>query len=453
MGSDSLRRSDLRRRGWDDGVWAGAVRRPPPGKRGAFLHRRLVEVGEAGVAVRRLGGDRAGEMRLTRFLRNPKVSAEAIVAEAARRTRERVAGRHVVAIEDTTSLRGEGGKRSLHAHPTLVADAENGAPLGLLHTSFLLRAGGRRRSRKRRSFDDKESRCWLAGAEAAAGLGAAGARCVTVVADRECDIYEMFALKPAGVELVVRAAQDRALDGGERLFERLAGEPEAGRCAVELPAAPGRRARRAELAVRFSSAAIRRPRSRVAAGDLPKSVAVSLVEAREVDPPAGEAPAHWRLITTHRVDAFAKARFIAELYRRRWLIEELFRILKTRGFDIERVGIAEAPFEKLAAAALVAAISVLALVKERDGAQKRPLADVFEADEQAALEAVSATLEGKTARQKNPHPRGTLAFAAWVCARLGGWTGYYGKPGPIVMLNGLHRFRAIQHGWSLAQNV
>ena len=97
--------------------------------------------------------------------------------------------------------------------------------------------------------------------------------------------------------------------------------------------------------------------------------------------------------------------------------------------------------------------SVLQLVRDRDGAAKRPLEDVFEVDERAALEAVSAELEGKTEKQKNPHPKGTLAFAAWVCARLGGWTGYYGKPGPVVMLRGLHRFRAMQHGWSLAQHV
>jgi hypothetical protein len=101
----------------------------------------------------------------------------------------------------------------------------------------------------------------------------------------------------------------------------------------------------------------------------------------------------------------------------------------------------------------VAAVSVLQLVQDRDGKANRPLEDVLEPDEQAALEAVSAELEGKTAKQKNPHPKGRLAFAAWVCARLGGWTGYYGKPGPVVMLRGLHQFRAIQHGWSLAQHV
>ena len=74
---------------------------------------------------------------------------------------------------------------------------------------------------------------------------------------------------------------------------------------------------------------------------------------------------------------------------------------------------------------------------------------MFDPADIPAMEAVCATLEGKTERQKNPHPRASLAYAAWVCARLGGWTGYYGKPGPIVILNGFHRFKAINHGWNL----
>jgi hypothetical protein len=64
---------------------------------------------------------------------------------------------------------------------------------------------------------------------------------------------------------------------------------------------------------------------------------------------------------------------------------------------------------------------------------------------------VCATLEGKTAKQKNPHPPGSLAYATWVCARLGGWTGYYGKPGPIVVLQGLLRFNVMREGWALAR--
>ena len=77
------------------------------------------------------------------------------------------------------------------------------------------------------------------------------------------------------------------------------------------------------------------------------------------------------------------------------------------------------------------------------------VADAFDPEDQPVLERVSTSLEGKTARQKNPHPRNSLAFAAWVIARLGGWTGYYGKPGPVVMLHGLVQFHAIKHGWTL----
>ena len=52
-------------------------------------------------------------------------------------------------------------------------------------------------------------------------------------------------------------------------------------------------------------------------------------------------------------------------------------------------------------------------------------------------------------KQKNPYPKGTLAFAAWVIARLGGWTAYYGKPGPKIMRLGLEAFRRIKYGTTL----
>ena len=176
------------------------------------MHRRLMAVGQRGIAVRALGGNRAGEMRLTRLLRNPKVSVEKIVEHAVSRAASRVAGRHIVAIQDTTSLRDDGAGHSIQAHPTIAVDGESGALLGL---DMLVREGGQKGRRKTRAIEDKESRRWLDGAEAAAGLLASGALGVTVVADRESDIYEAFARKPAGIKLVIRAAHDRAVEGGE----------------------------------------------------------------------------------------------------------------------------------------------------------------------------------------------------------------------------------------------
>lgn len=328
--------------------------------------------------------------------------------------------------------------------------------LGLVHATFLRRTGGKRAQSKKRPFAEKESRRWLDAAFEAGKLAAAGAPCVTVIADREGDIYEMFARRSAETELLIRVHHDRALEGSTRLYACTQGLPEVGRETIALPAAPGRPARKAVLALWACPVTIKRPQHNLtaAAKKLPLEVVLSFVEAREIDPPAGATPAHWRLLTTHTVTTLADAKQITGFYRQRWIIEQLFRVMKTKGFNIEAVRIADkAPFENLAAATLIAAIQVLQMVRDRDGMGHRPLEDVFDPTDQPALEAVCVSLEGSTERQKNPHPEGSLAYAAWVCARLGGWTGYYGKPGPVVMHHGFLQFKAMLHGWKLGRIV
>ena len=167
---------------------------------------------------------------------------------------------------------------------------------------------------------------------------------------------------------------------------------------------------------------------------------------------------HWRLLTTRDVGTVADALDVAEAYAKRWKIEELFRTMKRKGFDIEALRIGEeAPRNRLILACLLAATVVLQMVAERDGGSDgralRPLTDAFDPEDQPLLEAVSRDLEGRTQRQKNPHSRGSLAFATWVCARLGGWTGYYGKPGPIVILSGWTEFQSLKHGAHLALHI
>src|SRR5215831_2045346 len=134
----------------------------------------------------------------------------------------------------------------------------------------------------------------------------------------------------------------------------------------------------------------------------------------------------------------------------RWRIEEYFRTLKTAGFNIEEAEISEPrAMTNFVAAVAIAAVTVMQLVQARDGTTNQNIADSFDPADQPLLEALSAKLEGKTARQKNPHPKGSLAFAAWVIGRLGGWTGYSGKPGPLVMRRGLDDFQRIKYGATL----
>lgn len=391
-----------------------------------------------------------------------------IAASAGAATGQRAAGRQVVAIQDTSELalggrrrraqgygpvaRG-GGVGGLLLHPVMAVEVGTGALLGLVDVQVWNRDGGAKvAARRGRATADKESQRWLDGM-ARAGEVLSAASEITVVADGESDIYELFARRPSGLHLLVRVAQDRriapAADGPAKLFAFADALPERGRVALTIPAAPGRKARPAELAVRFAPVRLCKP-LHGAADDLPETVALTLVDVRETCRPAEGEPVHWRLLTTHAVTSLGEARRVRDLYRQRWMIEEFFRTLKTAGFNVEAAEIGDPrAMINFVGAATVAAVTVMQLVQARDGTTDQRLSDAFDPDDRPVLEALSAKLEGKTARQKNPHPKASLAFAAWVIARLGGWTGYYGKPGPRVMRRGLDDFQRIKYGTTL----
>jgi hypothetical protein len=430
------------------------------------LHAALVD--RPGSCIRRLGGTRARQIQFTRFLRNDAVTALAMAEHAAERTAAQVAGRDVLVVQDTSELAlggrrakangygpvGKGGAlRGLLLHAILAVDAGSGAVLGLVDAPVKNRSGGKVKPRRTRATAQKESQRWLDGA-VRAGAVLAAARSIAVVSDRESDIYEHFMQCPPNMHLIVRACQNRRIATDDEkqmglLFAHVDGLPEQGRFAVEIPAAPGRAARQSELAVRFDRIELRRPLH--GASSLPSTTTVTIVDVREASATGSEKPIHWRLLTTQDVTSLAGAQRIVGLYRKRWVIEEYFHTIKTAGFDVEHADIA-APkvMIKLVTAIAIAAVTVMQLVKGRDGGTGQSLLEAFEPTDQPILEAVSLRLEGKTARQQTPHPKGSIAFAAWVIARLGGWTGYYDKPGPKTMRRGLEDFQRIKYGSTLS---
>jgi hypothetical protein len=391
-----------------------------------------------------------------------------MASHAASRTAARVAGREIIVVQDTSELflggrrakangygpvgKG-GGTRGLLLHAALALDADSDALLGLVDARVWNRDKGAVTPRRSRATAEKESQRWLS-VTAQAGAALSAARGITVISDRESDIYEHFARRPANVELIVRSNWNRKveLESGTstQLVAFVDGLPEAARFSTTIPAAPGRKERTTELALRFSAVTLCRPHPSPAP-DLPDTIRLTVVDVREVSSPRDGEPIHWRLLTTHVVRGSKQARRMVDFYRKRWTIEEFFRTLKTAGFDIEETDIGEPEVMiKFVGAAAVAAVTIMQLVRARDGTTEEELAEAFEPDDQPVLEALSAQLEGATAKQKNPHPRGTLAFAAWVIARLGGWTAYYGKPGPKVMRLGLEDFRRIKYGTALS---
>ena len=420
--------------------------------------------------VRELADNRAEKVGLTRFFRNPRVTADEILRTAAQRTGAAAAGRHVLLIEDTSEINyqakakrkrglgrvGNGADVGLFVHPALAVDAEDGAVLGLAGATIWRRTRVKEDDYQSLPIEEKESHRWIATALKARTFLSTAAL-VTLITDREGDIYELFARVPdEQTHVLVRAEHDRALaDAGGRMLAKIAAQPEAGRLAFDLTGRPGRTARRVILAVRFCPVTLRQP-GRGADRRDPPQLSLNLVEAREIDPPPGEDPIVWRLLTTHAATSLAEATRIIDLYRCRWIVEQLFRTLKSQGLDLEDSFVTDGDaLECLAATALIAAASVMQLVQGRgEAGSNAPASRVFSPVEIIVLEVLARKFEGKTAKQKNPHPRHSLAWAAWCIARAGGWNGYASErpPGPITFARGLRRFHAIAEGFALAAN-
>lgn len=432
-------------------------------KKGQQLLARLVL--RRTVTVKRLGGGEAGEKAFGRFLHNERVSERELIAAARDRLLTQVAGRRVLAIQDTSEINfsrqrrrkatfgrgGNGTDPAFFIHPVLAVDGDSGVILGLIDVQLWERHGAAPSEGRARKTADKQSQRWLAGAAAAASVSTAGAAAVTVIADREGDIYAAFASRPPEVELLVRAQTERALADGGHLFTHLDSLPVDERFPLELPAIPGRAARCAAMVLRFGSVSLRRPQ-RSADRHLPDSITLHAIDVREADPPPGIEAVHWRLLSSAPIESRAQARQAIADYRRRWHIEQLFRTLKSQGLGIEESQI-ETPqaLRKLALVALRAAVICMQLVHARGGADSRPATAAFSTEHIKLLEAIAPTVDGRTERLRNPFQPKSLPWAAWIIARLGSWSGANNAkpPGPITMHRGLQAFNDIALGFTL----
>ena len=428
--------------------------------------------------LRKLCDTRAEVVAARRFFRNPKVTAGEIVATAAGHTARIAEGRNVLLIEDTSEINyeakagrkrglgvvGNGTDAGLFLHPAVAVDAEDGTVLGLAGATIWRRSKSKAKDYQAQPIETKESHRWIETVQTARAA-LPDAPVVTIVADREADIYELLArlpqIDPVGPQthLLIRCNHDRALlhddRKGGRVSETVAAWSEAGQTVIDVVARPGRPARHAVLTVRFGAVRLRQPKLGDDRKD-PPEVSLNLVEVREMDPPAdGQDPLHWRLYTTHAVRTVEDALAIVGMYRRRWIIEQVFRTLKSQGLGIEDSFLADGQaLENLVAAALIAAIKVMQCVQGRgEAGEAIPALRVFAPTDLPVLSALARKLEGKTQKQKNPFRPESLAWACWVIGRLGGWTGYASErpPGPITIYNGLTQFDAIAQGYALAR--
>jgi hypothetical protein len=426
--------------------------------------------------IRQISRNRAEQIAYYRYLENEQVSVSELVRSLSEHCQQQVGGRHILAISDTSEINLQSHQGRLNPkglgvvgnntdvgffiHPTLALDADSGFPLGLSSIQLWTRAvehpDKHERNYAKLPIEQKESYKWLASAERSQRCFERGeARLVTHIGDREADIYEEWATVPdRHNHVLVRVRQDRRLLGqAQSLYESLSAQPCEGTYTVEVAAdaRQGRTAREAFLSVCCASVQIQRPET-FNGSDYPPSIQLYAIEAKEVTPPPGQDPIHWRLMTTHPVVCIEQALQVLQWYCWRWRIEQLFATLKRAGLDIEatQLEFIEA-IQRLTILGLSVAVRTLQMVEGRENADI-PASVAFCEQQQQCLSQMAPTLEGRTYKQQNPYPPASLPWATWVIARLGGWSGYRSQrlPGMPTLVHGLKRFEAIFIGWKTA---
>ncbi|PHM09633.1 IS4 family transposase [Nostoc sp. 'Peltigera malacea cyanobiont' DB3992] len=428
------------------------------------------------INIRQISRNWAEQMGYYRFLENENVTLSELVRSLSDDCLFQVAQRQVLAISDSSeiNLQSHAGRLSasglgvvgnntdvgFYIHPTLVLDSESGFPLGLstvkLWSRAINHADKHQREYQNLPIEEKESYKWLASAQSSQRcFEVGGAKMVTHIGDRESDLFEEFATVPnKNNHLLIRACQDRRLLGqSQSLFEYLSQQPCEGTYIINVPADPRRKrlAREAMLIVRCGKVEIQRP-NKLSVFGYPPSVNLFAVEALEVQPPAGQEPIHWRLLTTHVVVCLEQALRVIQWYGWRWKIEQLFATLKKAGLNIEATQLESAiAIQRLTILALSVAVRTLQMVEGRDNIQISATL-TFCAKQQQCLSVIQSSVEGDTKKLQNPYPQGCLPWATWIIARLGGWSGYTSArpPGMPTLVHGLRQFESIFLGWKLA---
>lgn len=408
----------------------------------ARLDKRLVVV-TAGLAehfgsslTASAEGDKAAIEGAHRFVRNKRVDA-ATIAQAGFRETARVARAvpALLAVEDGTALsythsaRAELGDvgaplstrtRGFLVQGVLLLDATTGAAVGLAGLQFNQRDPATRGKRGRsdsRPYEERESFKWQRSAEELGRLLDEETLSRTrAVNDREADIYEYLAwMIRAGRGFVTRAAHDRrvAEEEGLGFVHALMSKARlVGKTHVQVPQRGGRPARVATLEVRARRLSLRRPDN--VRARFPRTIAVGVVWAREVDPPPGVEPLEWMLFTTEPVGTRDGVLRVLRWYAYRWRIEDFHKLWKS-GAGVERCRMRSAAnIERLATMLAFVAVRVMQL---RDLFQASPEAPCDRVLSETEWRVLWATVE-KTRPPKRP-PSAQWAYRA--IGRLAGW--------------------------------
>lgn len=314
--------------------------------------------------------------------------------------------------------------------------------------------------RDRLPIGQKESYRWLLGVRKSTEFITNPSR-LNFIFDREGDIYEMLdEIDSQGSKFIVRSQHNRKVElaNGDisRLRHNIELQPVQDSYNVQVSAdGRGNKKRISKLELKFTEFKILAPTHSKYETNYRPYIKVSLVQAREILAPNEAKPDNyicWNIITNKEVTSVEQAKKVIEVYSKRWCIEDVFRTMKNKGLQLDSLTLENGKaLRKIAIMAFEISTTALKLRQAREGKIHVPIEEVFDSAQVECMKQINKKYEGKTEKQKNPHSPNSLAWAAWVIARLGGWSGYASQraPGIITMKRGLQTFSIMFLGYSI----
>lgn len=431
-------------------------------------------------SIRQICKDESSAKGFYRFLLNDRVSEEDIVGNLATNCVAACAGKYVVCIQDTseinlsshsnrinkddnigtTNAKGEKGLGFM-IHPSLVVDALECIPYGYADIKIWNRpkefASKFAREYNKLPIEEKESYKWLEVSKNTKAVLKDTVAGMVIVQDREGDIYEQFATIPdEKTDLLIRAKTNRRLKDNTKLFSCFSDQVSQGSYEIIVDACKkkNRPKRKATIEVRYKSITIKKTDATSKGVD--REVKLYLIEAKEIDY-TGTDKICWRLLTTIEINSIELATMCIKWYSWRWTVEEVFKILKKEGYNIEASELEYALSIRKYCLMIMEVIIKLFLMRLAYAEPEKDIsADTcFTEEEQQYMEHQIKEVEGKTQKQKNPYTVKDLKRYVWLIARLGGWKGYESKrkPGITTLWIGIKHFKLGMQGWYIHRNV
>lgn len=327
------------------------------------------------------------------------------------------------------------------SHVSLLITPDR-CPIGIGNVSFVQREKERVKGTKTKGKN--ENARWMEAVETTAARFAEQA--LVHIMDSEADSYEIIAsLQQRNHRFIVRGDERYiAVHNGRKwtrasLVHLLQQQPVLLRREVVLSARhstdpkskrnPSRQERLATLTVRTGRVKLLRPENVPGTGPRGQAIRteVNVVLVEEDNAPQGTTAVRWVLFTSEPIDTIEQSEAVVDGYRTRWVIEELFKSLKT-GCSFEQRRFALQYNSQNALALTLPMAWQLLLLRHLERQHSNDDARIFFGPELPILRAIAKT--------RLPS-RLTIHRALLAIAELGGHRKADGPPGWLVLARGM----------------